>query len=86
MEILKYIWQHKDWIFSGIGVTAIGFVVKILFSANKTNDGVKAINKSIAIGKMGNNNTLNIQSHESNDLNIIGDRLNEANALLKKNN
>lgn len=38
-RVLEWLWDNKEWIFSGIGFTIISFIGRFLFKKRKSNTG-----------------------------------------------
>lgn len=38
-KVLEWLWDNKEWIFSGIGFTVVSFIARFLFKKRKCNTG-----------------------------------------------
>ena len=93
-NVIKYITENKDWIFSGVGITVIGVAYKgmkfIFESKDRKDSNPIRSNEGIYNGKIdGTNNTINNTINFNSPINKIdnsNDILKEANGLYEKKN
>lgn len=41
-KILEWLYENKEWIFSGIGVAIIGYILNLVFSKENVRNSLKA--------------------------------------------
>ena len=65
MEIIDWLDANKQWIFSGIGVAIIAFIIRLIFNRRQTKKQIQQSGDNSINIQVGDN--LNIHTQETDD-------------------